>query len=224
MKNKKILSLILAVLMLALVSPAFAAEENPEDSVPTLEANTTVGSVFATRTVAIDVTVPTEKKLFINPLGFPIEVNGKEETSQIIFEPSYIENKSIVPVSVTLTTECTLNENSDMRLTSGSLKDAETTRKCAFIYLEMEAVSDPDQVTWAEEYDSDKHACISTSTRSKRNIVTLSQAGGETPYGAFRLTGDCVRMPRSPWTEADGMTIILTFSFRALPLTEAASD
>lgn len=169
----------------------------------------------------ISVTVPATAEVFINPYKLPIEIEADETTAQIVSTPAAIENKSKVPLSVTATVTGTIREGSDMRLISYSTQspDIVVTSKSAFIYFEMQAASDPDQVTWDSEYDMEKHVVLRSGTsRTKRNMVTIAQADKPKHFGAFRLTGDCVAVPRVPWTEADGIDVTIAFTFTALPV------
>ena len=100
-----------------------------------------------------------------------------------------------------------------MTLTSSYTEDSGTTSKKAFVYFEIQPVSDPDRVTWDKEYDAAKHVCVRPYSKSKKNIVQLEAADGRVTYAAFRLTGDCVKKPRVAWTEADGLKVTVAFTF-----------
>lgn len=161
----------------------------------------------------IRVTVPSTAGIFINPYEMSVEIDGVASTDQIISTPAAIKNESLVPLSVNVTITGYLKENCIMRLVTESLKDdTETTSKCAFIYFEMVA-SDSKTGDWAETYDPEKHIVVRTGSRGMRNIVTLDAVDGDKPYGAFRLTGDCVAYPRTPWSKEDGLRAEIAFTF-----------
>ena len=102
-----------------------------------------------------------------------------------------------------------------MRLLSESTLGQERTSTRAFIYFEIQAADDPDAVAWDEKYSDEKHLVIRPGTKIRKDIVTLGADGQPLSYGAFRLTGDCVEAPRSPWTEADGIDVSIAFTFKA---------
>lgn len=160
----------------------------------------------------IRVTVPSTASIFINPYEMSVEIDGGASTDQIISTPAAIKNESLVPLNVNVTITGYLKENCIMRLVAESVKDTDTTSKCAFIYFEMVA-SDSETGDWAETYDPEKHLLVRTGSRSMRNIVTLDAVDGDKPYGAFRLTGDCVAYPRTAWTEEDGLNAEIAFTF-----------
>lgn len=166
----------------------------------------------------IRVTVPQTSNIFINPYEMSVEFDGGNLDDQIISTPAAIKNESPVPLSVDVTITGTLKENCLMRLSTESVKDSDSTIKCAFIYFEMVA-SDSTTGDWADTYNPEKHLLVRSGSRSMRNITTLDASDGDNPYGAFRLTGDCVAYPRSPWTENDGLNAEIVFTFKPLERT-----
>lgn len=166
--------------------------------------------------VEIQVSVPAESKLYINPLSLPVEIDGTVENKQIVCETSHIENRSVVPVVVDVTVSGAVKEGSDMTLYSTSTQGSTAIAKRAFFYFEMQAVDDPAHVEWSGGYDSTEHIPVRLYARTKREIVTLDAAGGTTCYGAFHLDGDCIPTPKNPWTEADGVDVTVVFTFRPI--------
>lgn len=167
----------------------------------------------------ISVVVPATAEVFINPYRIPITIESTEVSAQIVSTPACIENKSEVPISVTATLTCALKEGSDMRLYSSTTQDPEMpiTTKGAFIYFEMQAAPDIDLVVWDPEYDMEKHQIVRLGTsRPRKDMVVIAQADQPDHFGAFRLTGDCVAVPRFPWTEADGIEVEIAFTFTPL--------
>lgn len=214
MKKQRLICSIMAVLMFAMMTPAFAVEG--AEAGQTAQADTNL-SLYALEEAVIDVSVPTTGKLYINPLKFPVhyEYDGEEVTdnSQIISEPGYIENLGDTAVRVSVSVTAEPHADSTLGLSSAPVLSQATTSKKAFIYYELQAVSDPNgKISWASEYDAEKHV-IARGTRRKKNIVELESAGGRNCYGAFRLTGDCVAKPRTPWTEDDGVTVTIAYTF-----------
>ncbi len=166
--------------------------------------------------VEIQVSVPAESKLYINPLSLPVEIDGTVENKQIVCETSHLENQSVVPVIVDVTVSGAVKEGSDMTLYSVSTQGSASTAKRAFFYFEMQAVDDPAHVEWSGGYDSTEHIPVRIYARTKREIVTLDAAGGAACYGAFHLDGDCIPTPKNAWTEADGVDVTVVFTFRPI--------
>ena len=169
----------------------------------------------------VSVTVPSSAEVFINPYKLPITIESTETTAQIISTPACIENQSEVPISVSVTVTGTIKEESDMRLYSYSTQDPDLalTSKAAFVYFEMQAAAGLNQASWDSEYDLDKHLVVRSGTsRLKKNIAVIAQADQPKHFGVFRLTGDCVPVPRYPWTEADGIEVEIAFTFAPLPV------
>lgn len=213
MKNKKVIALLMAVLMLVLATPALAEGTNTSTKV---EATTLVPEIIV-------VTVPTNANVVINPYEIPVEINNTSITDQIITTPVSIWNQSAAPVKVSVAIECAVKEGSDLYMIPYSTKQLSTTLKRAFAYFEIQATNDPNRVSWDSEYSFDKHLVVQNG-RKKKDIVTLDAGDENAPssnkcYGAFRLTGDCISNPKNEWTEQDGIDVVLTFSFALAPTT-----
>ena len=208
MKSKKLVAIFMSALLTASAITAFASEEPP------IAGASMRISVATLEEVVVQVTVPSEKELYINPLGFPVEMGEHTDNSQIIMESAYIENLGDTPVSVSVSVTGSLSEGSTMMLSSSSTKIAGLTSKKAFLYFEIQSVSDPDNVTWAKEFDAEKHIPVRIAVKTRKNIIELDAADGSNPYGAFRITGDCVAKPRTPWSPADGIKVVVAFTFK----------
>lgn len=207
MKKKLLLGAVLALLLSA---TAFASGGSYRTTVDAL-----------CNLPEISVTVPSSAEVFINPYRIPITIESDESTAQIVSTPACIENKSVVPISITATVTGTIKEGSDMGLYSYSTQGQELTSKRAFVYLEMQAATStsPADANWDSEYDVEKHVAIRAGVaRTKKDMVTIAQADQPKHFGAFRLAGDCVPTPRKPWTAADGIDVEIAFTFKALPV------
>lgn len=218
MKSKKLILLIAVVLMFSLAAPAFAAS-----------FQTKVTANISLPDLSIDVVVPGAAQTYLNPKNIPVKVGGVIESGSIISDMAYIENKSLVPVSVGASVVGTVKTGSDLTLSADTF-DADTeTLKKAFLYLDMEAMDDPSDTEWWQTffgdvtYDAEKHVLVTTSTASKENIVTLAAYDAEKAdadakrYGAFRLTGVCSADPDNDWNSKDGVSVDISFTFKALP-------
>lgn len=210
MKHKKLVVMAMSILVVVGINyHVFASEEK----------NKTVinGSC---ELAEINVTVPTSGDIYLNPYKMPVEIDGESINDQIVSTPTIIQNKSEVPLSVDVTVTGTVNEGSNMILSSTSMQDIVTTAKKAFIYFEIKPTSTDDSSTaaWDSEFDPQKHIVVRTVSRFKKKMITLAADGEDGCYGAFRLTGDCVVSPRSSWTEADGISVEIAFTFHPLPI------
>lgn len=204
MKRKILSCVVIALLLLAVPYPAFAKVQ--EGATTEITALCNLPEIL--------VTVPATAEVFINPYEMPVEVDGTSLTEQIVSTPAAIENKSDVPLSVTVTLTGEVDPDSDMRLVTSSTKEEETNRKNAFIYFEAQVVSNPNQVTWDSEFDNEKHIVLRDGEgRPWRDLVTIAQADQANHFCAFRLTGDCVPAPRDPWTESDQLKVSIMFTF-----------
>ena len=202
MKKKLLFCTIVALLLSA---TAFASGSRPSTTISVL-----------CNLPEIQVTVPSTGEIYFNPFQLPVEIDGESVSEPILSEPMSIENKSEVPLSITVSVTGTIKEGSNMRLATSSTKDLGLSSKRAFVYFEMQAVADPDQVVWDGEYDEAKHIIVRTATKTKKNLAIIAQANQPKQFGAFRLTGDCVPYPKYPWTEADGIDVEIAFTFKPL--------
>lgn len=203
MRKKKMLCLLSAVLMLGMMPQALAAEG--------YHTEVTASCILP----EISVTVPQTGAAFINPYQMDVTINATETDAQIISTPAAIENESEVPLQVTVTVTGQLKEESTMRFSSAPTNGIGTA-KSAFLYFEIVPANSANSAVWADEYDDAKHLLVRVGSRTKRNMVILSQSDKDGCFGAFRLTGDCTKNPRVPWNEKDGLDVEITFSFKPM--------
>jgi hypothetical protein len=169
--------------------------------------------------LTISVSVPANAQALVNPYRQQVTIGGSVSNAQILCEPMYLENQSEVPVSVSAAVTGYVNDDSDMELRSTKITSKVKT-KSAFVYLELQAVTDPDDVTWSSSYSSKRNVVVTDSTEELEDIVTLGAVTQDNRYGAFRLTGNCVVNPKDdPWTEEDGFTAEIVFTFKAQRLS-----
>lgn len=207
--KRKLLFCVVFALLLAITPPAFAGVQQG--------VTTTITAIC--NLPEIVVTVPATASVFINPYRLPVTIAASKTDAQIISTPACIENKSEVPLSVTVTLNCEVDPKSDMRLVTSSTKGEDISRKYAFIYFEIQAASssNTNQVNWDSEFDEERHIIVRDGeTRPRKDMVTIDQADRPNHFAAFRLTGDCVPIPRDPWTEDDKIGVSITFSFTPL--------
>jgi hypothetical protein len=157
----------------------------------------------------------------LNPKELKVEAGGKQSSGQIIFsDPVYIENKSEAPVSVSVSVTGSVNSGSSLVLSEKTTRRLKT--KAAFVYFEMLAVDDPENVEWSSGYSKRNHILVLDGvTQEKTDYVTLGAVTQDNRYGAFQLNGDCVEFPTDdPWKDGDGFTANIVFSFKPLRLSD----
>lgn len=183
--------------------------------------STVITATLIDKEPTIKVTVPATAEVILNPFRLPVSIDSQSSRQQIVFSPCVIASESDVPLQVNVTVVGEINEGSNMSLTTSSTKNSVSTSKRAFIYFEMQSADSEDlrKVTWDSAYTSKKHIPVTTMKRTKTNMATLANAtlDGEIAekggYAAFRLTGDAIATPKKPWTEDDGLTVEIAFTF-----------
>lgn len=214
--RKRLLCVVLTLATLFSVQSAAAATGTTRSTVIT--------ATLTDKTPTIKVTVPATAEVFVNPHQLPVSINSKSTREQIISTPCLIANESDVPIQLDVTVTGTVNEGSNMSLVTSSTKNSTSTSKRAFIYLEFQLADTDDlkKVKWDAAYNKSKHIPVTTMGRTKTNVLTLA---GITPdgeiaekggYAAFRLTGDVIQTPKKAWTEDDGLTVEVAFTFTPL--------
>lgn len=218
MMRKRLLCAALALAMFFPAQSAAAAAQTGNIRSMIINANT--------RLPTINVTVASTGKAFINPYMLDVEIDGEDTNEQIICEPCGIINESDIPLAVDVTVTGTINSGSDMSLATSSTRSSTSKTKKAFVYFEIQLseTDDPDDVQWDDAYNSKKHIRFTTSGASttKTNVLTLAAM---TPFGdianggcaAFRVTGDAIEAPKNEWTEQDGLSVEVAFTFTPVP-------
>lgn len=218
MKNR-MAALLSAAILMVLLTPTVQAT--------TSKYQTKVTANCVMPEMAINVVVPTGTKAYLNPKQLPVKIGSTIVAAMIFSDEAYIENRSKVPVKVSTSLKGTIKSGSNLTLATASFATDETKVKKAFMYFEIQAVNDPENVTWAEEYDAEKHVVVAKTQKINKDIISLAaydaeaEEGGEAAkrFGAFRLGGVCTDFPTSPWTSKDGVNVEIVFTFTALPLT-----
>lgn len=207
--KKQLLVCLALVLALALTSTAQAVRELGGQTVITGE------DILH----EIEVSVPTLGNVMINPNQLAVEMNASIVDSQVVSVPAYIENLGKAPLKVSVEVASAVKSGSDVHLQGYSTVGLDPNMKRMFLYFELLAVNDPDNVPWADEFDEETHIVLyDGAIRIRKGIAILGAAGQEKRYGAFRLNGDCVAQPRTPWTEKDGVKVNIVFTFTPLPV------
>lgn len=212
MKRNALLCAIVALILFCCTQPAAALLSNERGTVITGIA----------RMPVIDVVVPANVNILINPLEMPVSIGDGVSTDQILCSPAYILSKGDIPLKVDVAVTGRVYPDSDMNLVSSPTYGS-GTQKNAFVYFETQR-SDWEYdvlVEWAPAYDPMKHIVISNGTTlTKKNLVTLPPYTDgmyglppENAYVWFRLAGDTVIDPASKWNEKDGLSVTVVFTF-----------
>lgn len=215
MKRRALLYVLLALTLLTVLpKPAAALLSN--------ERSTVIEGVA--RLPVINVVVPANVNILINPYEMPVSIGDGVYTDQIICNPAYIVSYSDIPLKVDVTVTGSVYPDSDMTLVSSPTYGAGTSKK-AFAYFEMQTADwdFPQAVQWDPAYNPAKHIVVANGvTKTKQNIVTLPALPlnydiygmlAEDAYAWFRLTGDAARNPTSEWNTMDGMKVTVAFTF-----------
>jgi hypothetical protein len=213
--KKKLTALLTAFLVALSIFPMNVA------AVGAGSQSTVFTATFTPPDITIDVIVPSKVQTVLNPKELKVEAGGKQSSGQIIFsDPVYIENKSEAPVSVSVSVTGSVNSGSSLVLSEKTTRRLKT--KAAFVYFEMLAVDDPENVEWSSGYSKRNHILVLDGvTQEKTDYVTLGAVTQDNRYGAFQLNGDCVEFPTDdPWKDGDGFTANIVFSFKPLRLSD----
>lgn len=218
--SKKLLSMVLAgALAISASISAFAA-------------NTSTQITGTYQNIEIEVNVPRMGTAFINPYKLPLTVGTSSYNAgqQIFTAPMVVENLSeLVDLDVSAKLTGT-TVSSGMTLASEKL-ESDATAKSAFVYFQMA----PTSATSLAAVDTDYYDSTKWSAYNARNClvlqagrdsafenetvlatITKTDASGAAQAGSlamFRLTGDCVKAPRTPWETTDTFSTTVAFTF-----------
>lgn len=222
LNKKRIASAALAgALALSMAAPAFAS------------SNSVITGNY--KEVRLAVTVPTTGKAVINPYGLPIALSEKYSISgQGISNaaPLTVQNRSAVPLKVNASITSAKTGNFDFE-TGGSLTS--TTDNKGLVKFEMFPAPALTETTLENEdvliggfaaLDSANALPaggvqlmgVAGNPDAATNILTLREgsADGSLQAGGaayFRLTGEAVKAPTTPWAADDGFTATIAFTF-----------
>lgn len=223
LNKKRIASAALAgALALSMAAPAFAS------------SNSVITGNY--KEVRLAVTVPTTGKAVINPYGLPIALSEKYSISgQGISNaaPLTVQNRSAVPLKVNASITSAKTGNFAFE-TNTAIADNETGNK-GLVKFEMFPAPALTETTLENEdvliggfaaLDSANALPaggvqlmgVAGTPDAATNILTLREgsADGSLQAGGaayFRLTGEAVKAPTTPWAADDGFTATIAFTF-----------
>lgn len=233
MKFKRFATMALAGAMsLSLAVPAFAqsTEVTAAYSSPTISVDVPTKGAVIINPFGLDVEMAEDAADTANTNK--VTISGQK----IVTAPMALKNKTKMTLGVNVTLTGTVAATSDMRLAAEPLA-ADDTSKSAFVYLQAApstlagatsavtatAVATAFAAWEPAAYSANNDLILGTRAASKENIVTLKAAKMDS-NGAFeeykagsiafvRLAGDAVASPRTAWTDDDGFTANIAYTF-----------
>lgn len=224
--NKKFISSVLAgACALSMTSIAtFAADTEISDLGSDGYASQQVTVTSTTAMPTLKVTVPTTADIVLNP--YKINVTTPITGNDTIISPEYeIKNESDCGITVSATVKAT--PGGAAAIATAPLKGTETT-KSVFMYLETTTTSDTYYAdgyvakkvtaksgqTLSPEQEAANAACDAqmaiTTKDTTKDIATLA-AGKTTAQSIFfKVQGDAVTAPKTPWVAADKVDLAMT--------------
>jgi hypothetical protein len=236
MKSKKFLSMLLALAMiLSMGVSVFAADEDPNEGNLSFEGTATV------KIPAIKVSVPKTATLFINPMGFEVNIaSGDAATSddedyaktsnQIVSPVNIIKNSSPMKLSVGVIGSVTPADTNTALALSATPIGSDDTKNTVFIYANFgtptgddgeEVLAAVDYAAPAENATSVPQLALTNKAPSKPiNVGTINAGGDDATKFAFQFLGECNPNAKNDWNNGDKVTVNLAFTFK--PVVEVA--
>lgn len=160
----------------------------------------------------INVAVPSETYITINPYGVKVDLGSYEDDAQIVHEPEALTNYSGFAVKVDISIRGTVPQGSNASFTTGTPKAKLNQVR---LYVEF-SESDND---WASTYNAaDNQVLVSATPRSKKNVLTIAENG----VGYFRVSGSVTSGVL--WEDTDTFGAVMTYTFSAAPEAAAESE
>lgn len=224
-KKRLAAALMACVMCLSLATAAFAAAPIEITDTDALAEGTEIEITGTTEAITIKVVVPVTGAVVLNPYELDYEVEGSTVNDQVISAVQYIENWSGIDIYVDASVTGTAEGNAkfaDAAVSSGDSTDNE-------VYLHFDiaaatvAANDSDKTqydvtdptSWTEVPVSTEAAETSASTKMDKMTAAVENTNPDMPgIAAFKLDGDAVKNPATPWTADDtvGVTVVLTFA------------
>jgi hypothetical protein len=250
MKNKKFLSLILALAMIFSMSVSVFAGADPD------LGNTQFTATATVKVPSINVKVPsTAGAIFINPMGFALKIDsgaaataaekandtdGTAISSEKVISPIYtIKNESPMKLDVLVNAVATIaTEGADVpkALAVASAPIAtDSTKNEVFIYAQFDAPTTAvdssyeatmTKVAYNATTPASNHLVVpAKAVKENTKVGTMVEAGDDT-FGVmnFQFFGDCNPNAKLEWETGDKLTVSMTFTFKpaVTPATPAA--
>lgn len=243
LKNRILSGTMAGVLALSLAVPAFATENAADPNTTEITGSyqaTNIDVVVPTTGLAfinpyaLDIEVPKDGK---TPITDATAAADKVTISeqQIVTAPMAIKNRTAMDLNVAATVSGAVKEGSLMRFATASAASA--TSKSAYVYLQAKqeatltgadsavdaAAIATKYAAWGKSaYNAETDVVVGDREATQEHLVNLKAAtmssGVFSAYAAgsvalVRLTGDCPSNLRDPWTDADGFTVKVAYTF-----------
>lgn len=247
---KKLLSLIMAIAMMATMTVTVFADDDPPAAEPAdpnaMEASGTV------QIPDIDVSIcgvpATGATLFINPYGFELKLATADiktiaeiedetinTTTDKVFSPTYyLENNTTLALDVYVNGHATVKTGSTMTLAKDAL-DPASTKKEALVYVTFgdttvdrtaspvvaAALTPPATFSAASPGNNFLLGLADAKVSQKvGSLAASTDADNKAVYG-FQFAGNAVSDPKEAWADTDGIDVSLVFSYK--PAAPAAA-
>lgn len=172
----------------------------------------------------IDVTVPGNGELVINPHRLPVELNGQTVRDQIVNGGQILTNHSAVPITVSASLLVNTEQSGGLTVTSQHIAEGEP-EKLAYLYVEFQNLPDSEAAAnWSGGYTGASNQLLASNETAAEREVLQIEAGNESPaYAAYRLFGELSENPETGWHSGDRMSVTVSFTFRPVEGAEASS-
>lgn len=213
--TKKIISTLIALSCVASIGATVFAESAATEQEVTAAGETSITGDITVNVPTISVTLPTSNAIIINP--YRLEVGDGADTSAIVSPEYTIANASDCPVAIDITASVAAEGNLKLASKPLTAKDA---GNIAFMYLETTATSG----TYAEggySAESAAQLVLGTKAVTKEAMLKLDAEDGA---GYYKILGDAVSAPETPWAAADKATATITFKVTPVAATPAATN
>lgn len=221
MKRKILAAILACAMLLAVAVPALAATDPLN---PTLKVTGT------TNLPTINLQMPTEPSVILNPYGLSVTIGKDKKTAEIVSPVMSVVNLSDCPIQVGV--KANVAVAGTLTLAADNTGFATATAPTAVLKLEGkiadkagEALTSPVSVTIAAATtDTDLSADFKgdgTSSAKATNTMAAATAGKVATTGgvfSFQFTGEAATNSKITWTAKDTVTPTLTFKF--IPLAD----
>ena len=153
----------------------------------------------------IQVLVPPNGRMVVNPYHMPVAVSYGETTAQIVHEPQMLKSLTDFPVRVSVQVAAVMQPWSAAYFVPAPPAD-NVPDKQIFLYAEFQ--NDP--TLWSGFYGDEANQLLITDWNTGKDGVLMLAPRGT---GYFRLFGAMTPYPQEMWTSDDTPDVTLAFTF-----------
>ena len=230
---KKLLSLLMAIAMVASLASTAFAEDPPEvgsDGETVLEDSTkTATSTVKSKIKAptIKVTVPTTNYVYLNPYKMSVTVGSATQNGTIVSIPGEIKSES--DVKLDFSAVVTGKAASGVTLEKAPVGTKTTNSVYMFVYFAtaadesgVAALAAPTNPVFSG--DGTNAIVVQTTASKSTKVLTLDAAPEDgAKYGGYVIGGDIVAAPATPWTAKHTVDVTIAFSIAPVQATDAGT-